>query len=535
MHRVAVVPLENLTADPALNWIGRAVSAIVAAQVGADKRVQVFEAAEFASAQSRLATRTLSAMIVGTVGRFEVRGTLRDELAHQTIEQWNHSGTDVLELAAAAARTIGLSPKPYTTSNRDAIKAYFNAVESGDREAALRRASTIDPGYGAPLVALAEHYLSSGRVPEVPALLEASDRARLTDLEKARISFVRAQLTGDARDRLKALSSLVDLQPGDIQLARGLVEASMNAGDFRLALGACDTLLQLDPESEVALNSAGYAHTFLGDLPAARAAFDRYRQRTPKSANAIDSYAEALFYHRQYAEAAPLFLEAHKMNAAQLNGMEPVRAAISYFLAGNRTEADRVFAAWAEERKAKADPHADLRRALWKRWTTGQAGSVSGPVGQAMASLWALQDGDRNRAMALAREARAQASGGPGAALVGVSALLSQPSAPTEVWEKRIVSALSDPRAVRARAALLGWALLLDGKPADAAKVLQQVYNSTPALHNNEERILLAAALRASGDMSRVRQVMPHGFFPPQSIDPGLTALLFPLAFSLGR
>ena len=529
-RRIAVLPIEDLSPQPVF-WGPRALAAMVAARSGAD----VFDVPDLASAQIRRSTHTISGYVTRSQQGMTVTGTVRDETTGKATITFHETATDLLTLSEKIGRAAGLSVKPYTTTNAAAIEAYFSALLQAD-ESGFVRAVNADPQYGAPQVALAEIYARSNRPEDLQRVLASARAARLTPLEAARLELVQTQLTPNPRQRLAAMAKVVRHQPGDVPMQRNLVQAALSVSDFRLAANASKELLEVDPGDEVALNSLGYAATFAGNKAEAERAFDQYRKALPRSANALDSYAEALFYFGDYGRAAPMFLEAHKLDANHAGGHEPVRAALAYYLAGDRNRADQVFNEWLALRTAQGDSLAPTRKLIWQRWTKVSTRNSELPFDSAIRALWALEDGNRAQAAQLGIAVAKNPASPPAARnTAGMALLLAQPSASADVWTQRIGAAVRDPSAARAGQQLLAWALLLDGKPAEAATVLRPLFDRTAPTQSNEARILLATALLRSKQLEEARKVMPHGFFPPVNINPEISALLYPMAYETVR
>lgn len=518
-ERIAIVAFENLSANPDLTWAGRAIAAVAAAQTGGDERRQTFPASGIREAQSRLATRIVDGYLTGDSGGLAVKATVRDELSGKTSAVSTVSSRDIFAIASEIARQTGAPVAPYTTSNAAALEAYVRALGEADpaaRETRLREAIRLDPQYGAPYLMLRDVLVRTNRGEEARSLLAAASGLRMTAAEKARLAAVSAT---SPEQEVEALMAVAKSEPGDIDAWRQASEIAMNFRLYDKALTALEGLLKLSPKDELALNMRGYSHLYRGDFASARSAFEDYRKRLPESANAIDSTAEMMFYFRKYADAAVLFLEAHRKTPEIVNGAEPFRAAYSYYLAGNLAEADRVFATWV------TDPR-DVRYAIWRRWT----GRAAGDAPPSVQALWALQDGDRRRAAGLAALARQQGKSPAEANLASVALLLAQPSASPDEWRARLLRAIPAPQQERVRAELLGWALLLDAHAREAADHWRTTFQRASGQFNNEPRILLAASLISAGQPGEARKVMPHGFLPPAGLPANLDLLLYPIA-----
>ena len=208
---------------------------------------------------------------------------------------------------------------------------------------------------------------------------------------------------------------------------------------------------------------------------------------------------------------------------------ESFRAALSRFMAGDVAGADTLFASFMADARKRNDPLADLRAVAWQ-WMTGRSprDNPADPRTQVLKALWTLAKGDRDSARRFAGQAQSAARDSSEASLAMIAVLLAQPSATPAEWTARISRALPPQLAAMQGRRLLGWALLLDNKTAEAAQVWREIYDTAPVQSANTERMLLAWALVDSGQIAAARKVLPHGFFPPPMLDPGVDLLLYP-------
>ena len=172
-ERVAILRFENLGQDSSQNWIGRALSELVAAQLaGQPNRYAISSgtlhalsrtagprpaAAPGVSAESSLAL--LAGANQAGYGEFAVRGGrlearlyLEDLPSHRYIRAISASGAagGVAAMADSIARQIAPDALPPITHSDEAVRHYVNAVEGSvpddmKREAAASIAA--DPGF----------------------------------------------------------------------------------------------------------------------------------------------------------------------------------------------------------------------------------------------------------------------------------------------------------------------------------------------------------------------------------------------------
>ena len=541
VERVAIVAFDNLTDSQENAWIGRAIAQVAAMRTAGHEKIQTFDVPSVRDAQARFATQTLTGYLTRSDGGLVLHAALRDEAAGSTIRSFSATGSE-RELAALASAVATETGAPLHTGRRmpqpAAMKALLGFAGDAPQEwaAAIRQALQADPQYGAAHVAWVELNARLGRREESVAGLQQARSADLTPAQQAQVDVLTAELQGDRTARAAAMMRFAALNPGNLQVWRATAEAHLNARAYDGAVRACEAILELVPDDEVALNSRGYALTYSGDFARAREAFEEYRRRRPESANAIDSTGEMMFYFGRFADAEKLFLEAHAKNPAHLNGNQPFRAALSRFMAGDAGGADTLMASFLADARKRKDPLVDARSALWQAMTGRLPRQApADPLVQTLHSLWMLRAGDRAAAVALADRARSTAKNPAVLGLASMAYLLAQPSADANEWASRIARAVPPQLAQVQGQRLLGWALLLDGKPAEAARVWRAFYDALPMDSLNTERILLTLSLVESGQVGEAKKVMPHGFLPPAALDPGLDLLVYPKAAELRK
>lgn len=536
VERIAIVAFDNLSRSPDTGWAGRGVSHLAALLTAGDARIQTFEVATVRDAHSRYATQTISGYLTDDAGALTLHATVRDETTGRTLRAFtasDRSGSVSTIARAVAAETGAPVRGDARLPAQAAMRTLLSSSAEDPREAlaTVERALAADGDYGAAQLARVELLARLGQRDALPGAIQQARSASLTSRQRAQLDVLAAELEGNRAARAAALTRLGQLSPGSLAVWRAAADAQMNARQYEEAVRACNAILELAPEDETALNVRGYAYTYAGQADRAREAFEDYRRRRPDSANAIDSLGESMFYFGRFSEAERLFLEAHAKNPAHVNGNERFRAALSRFMSGDIAGADTLFAQFLADRRKQKDPLAETRALLWQCITGRMPRTTSPePLHQIVQAMWTLAAGDRYAAREMASRARTAAPNPSVASLASLTILLAQPSASSAEWTARLQGALP-PQIWQAQGRrLLGWALLLDRKPADAARVWREIYNSLPPDAANTERILLTWSLADSGQNEEARKVMRHGFLPPPALDPGLELLVYPKA-----
>ncbi|MBC7924824.1 MAG: hypothetical protein H7039_04135 [Bryobacteraceae bacterium] len=530
---VAVLPFDNLgggTGDGTSDITGDVLATVATARTEGDTKARVFFARTLREAQSLRATRTVTGWYEEAQGLLNVHGSVRDEATGKAVNTFSKKG-DLPSAAHSIAAATGAPVHEWPHPAGQALRAYGEARRAVTQESGLQKvneALTADPSFGSAHLLRIELMLRMGARVEAQTALTQARESRLSEADRARLEVAAAQIEGSTTTQVKALSRLAALETANPQTMRVLLDTQFATRDFQGAAETAKRALELVPDDEDLLNRRGYAYAFAGDFDSATKSFADYRQKVPQSANAVDSLGEVFFYFRKYKEAAGLFSEAHRMNPSIVGGLEPFRSALSMQLAGQSDEADRQIQEFFAVRRKGGDPFVDTEEAIWSRIRRKPSSFPQDAPGLATAAFVSLADGDRATALELALAARGKVKNPSENGLVSIALQLAQPSAPAEVWRDRIAKAVTNPAQRDLRTELLGWALLLDKKYPEAASIWGERFASTSPLVNNDGRILLVWSLVEAGKLDEARKVMPQGWLPPQSLQPGLGALFYP-------
>ncbi|MGO9896042.1 MAG: hypothetical protein ACLPX8_17735, partial [Bryobacteraceae bacterium] len=261
--RLAIVRFENLGADPAQDWIGRAFTQVLSEQLRSAPGIYAIPPARLGAVERGLGVRPVSAPGVSTEtaaaaavgatrvaygsywtagGRLHARLFLRGVRTGRDIAclRASASGTDVLTAAAELARQITPHPEVFGTHSPAALEAYSEALEAPDSAqmaAAAERAVAADPDFAPAYRLLAETQRGTDRA--MPTLEKALNlRPALPALERSRIAVEVATLRGDAAGRYEALTALAHLTSHDPDLWRSVGEMALSRHDFRPAAQA---------------------------------------------------------------------------------------------------------------------------------------------------------------------------------------------------------------------------------------------------------------------------------------------------------
>jgi tetratricopeptide (TPR) repeat protein len=571
--RLAILRLENLSGDPALDWVGRALGEVIGAELSGSRNPRVLSSANIHAVDRLLGARAISgpgisaessqAVAAGATllaygdytvrrGKLEVQVTIEDARGIKATKLIAASAPagDVLGVATALARQISTSTVPYGTRNPAALESYMKALEAGDatvREVGLGVAIAADPDFVAPYRLLAEAKAQrQDRAGAIAALDQAlAHGSALPELERVRLELESAEFSGNIDARQTALSKLVKLDSGDAGAWSALAVSLMNRHEYRQAQQAFQKASDLEPRDVTVLNTMGYAAAEAGDLDAAMSALRRYAALRPNEPNPIDSMGDANLIVGRFGDAENFYLQSSKTDPNFNNNGSLIKAAIARLLSGDppgaNNLAERYFAARAEAK----DPVVDYRRAQWT-WLSGrrkaaaqQMGAFalaaeSGPLRDIASrayselAIWSLMSGDREGAARLAQKALSIA-GPASAGNALVARFLAQPPASSSEWVLRAEQQFPGPAQAAIKNFSLAYALLINQQFQPAMLLLRQMWeNGSPTADEGlpvmlawcyleTGRVKEASALLATNPIPNANGPTPYtGFYIPR-------------------
>ena len=539
-QRLAVLRFENLTGDDSLNWVGRAISEAMDAELAGSRVVSVIDFRQLHAfdhtwgprpiAAPGISTERTAALLAGAnrilYGRLSRVGTnlrLDAELFDSSrgkIEQVRSAtgpeSAGVIRLADSLAKELATPVRTSGTRQDQALREYCTGLESSDPRAAaaaFSRAVAADPNFGQAYVEWAQVAAGQNDRAEAERVLTlASGRGgAIQELERARIAVLAAELRGDQAATIRTLETLAGLDPTDVGLFRRLAQAHLSVRRYRDAAQSIKSALAVAPENPELWNELGYDEMFAGDLTAATMALDEYRRIRPGDPNALDSLGDVNFYFGQFAAAEQYYRQAFEKDNAFNGNSALMKAAHARLRTGDISGADALFSQYLEARRKDNDLSTELRQAEWE-FVTGRrkraverleayshnalvltAGLV--PQLNAQLAVWELELGDRTRA----REFAQRAQGSRGSRVAAVAGFLCQPPAPPAEWRKRALEFLPRPQDEHSRNLMLGYALLMQNEFSAAVPVLSDAYQHSAPEPRETLPVLLAWAQIETG------------------------------------
>jgi tetratricopeptide (TPR) repeat protein len=492
----AFLRFENLSGDPSLEWIGRAASellpfslagALDGAVLGAGPVTTPGVSSARANAILAGATRAITGYIERAGGRIRITAIEEDLATGKSLRTLTAADPSPLPALIELAREFSPKFRPFPTSNVNALRTWSAARDAPSPKSRelLEESLRNDPGFGAAWVALAVNDFARGDRAGAMDVIERARRQTLDPLSQANLDFEQATFTGDQPKRMEALRKISRLSPGDTTLLRSLAEAETAAGQFGAAASDWQRVAATLPNDPLAWNSLGYIRSYAGDYTGALAALREYARLRPKDPNPSDSIGDLNYSFRKFADAAANYREADSKQPGYEQYAGLYKAAWAKFYAGDKTGADKLFAAFRTAREKETGGPAPLLAADWL-YRTGRkpegiaalrklaAETNATPLRSnalSLLTIWDLLQGDRAQA--------AKDSAAIGEVAVSAPILLARfaalPSATAEQWKSRAGQVGS------LRQLAIGYALLLDGKRNDALPVWKAIVEAAPA------------------------------------------------------
>ena len=536
VERLAILPLENLGADPQMDWAGPAMSAVLVYDLAGAPNVSAQSVGAAGASESTRPSRMLQGYFVARNGQVELRATLIDPRKTATVASYALDGplaAGPLPLANQLAKRISATARSFSTSNAGAFRDYGVALTGTDRQVVLRGlASAIraDPGFTAASITSAELSLETGDREGARRIVADALKLHPDPIDQARLQYLSATAGIDTAGRVKALETLAPLTPADPQVPLELAGLLVLQRKFQPAVQNYEAATRLDPENTQAWNQLGYGYAFAQDLAGARRALEHYRQLLPLAeVNPLDSLGEVSFYLGDFAGAEQYFLQAQQKNPSEFGGGELIKAAQARLMLGDLSGADGIYQRYLGLLQHSQGALAGYQQAQWE-FLTGRrkaamdrleklAPTVDGE-GRALAlcqlSVWKLETGDSKAAADLGSQAVSNARSPRLRNLSAVCRYLAtMPTAPSG-------SPIAD-----------AYARLFELKFAEALPLLEALYRDTNPAADAQIRTLLAWAYVETGRAADAQQLLARVPIPLSSGEPLFADLIFPRYFYL--
>ena len=543
VERLAIPPLENLSDDGSLAWVGRAISEVATAQVSGSARVHPVAAASSRESALAGANSVLRGYFTISGNRLRLRVSREDAATGRVTGAFAAEDAfpaGLVRIGGALARWIDPNAGTYETQSVNALQAYVEGLESSEparQAASFERSVALDPNFGAPYVAWVRLLLTRGDRAGALAVIEKA-RARgnrITGASRAELDLLAAALSGDAAERRQALLGLSRATPADLDVLRQLASEEMAARRYDAAAGFYRKAVSLDPRDAATWNQLGYTEAFRGDLEGARNALAEYERLAPKEANPADSLGDVHYYLGAFRDAEKYYLEAYAKAPSFFGVAALYKAARARLMTGDVRGADGLFRRYAAARGAGQDAVAGYREAQWLhltgRWKEGIAlmkrfaATTKIPEVLSLAAsqlaVWSLEAGAREEAAAWAAKAAAAAGSPSSRQLAVLCQALSGSGLPQGV----LVGDLGQKAAV--------FGSLFEKRYGDAIPALRNLVEKSNPLGAERFDVLLAWALVETGQVAEAAPLLERYGFPPPGAEDPFAGLSFPRLFQL--
>lgn len=475
VERLAVLPLENLSSDPQLNWYSQASAAVLEYDLAGAKTIFAKAAESISGAQAMQASQTLEGYFVERNGRIEIHATVEDLRRTRALEQVEIEGPvagGFLPLANELARRLNGGARRFGTNSEKAFRFYGEALGAADPESserALESAKAADPKFAMSYRDQARLLAGTGARDRALQVIQAAERESLDSIDRAGLQYVAAAASGNADARINALEALARATPANASVLADLGASQFARRNFQEAVRNYQAATLLNPEEPRAWNELGYALAWTRNLNGARQAIQEYEKLAPADANALDSLGEVSFFLSDFETAAKYFEQAAKRNPGEF-----LKAAEARLMTGNLKEADALFGKYAA---ALPRERAAYQLAQWEFLT-----------------------GRKNAGIAAMKE------------------LAEGPRAARELAARQLVFWDPDRADVNVYSNLQG---------------LQLAYQKANPSNDGQIRVLLAGALVKAGRIDEAGNLLEMCPLPLSSGDPMQASLIFPRYFAL--
>jgi len=511
--KYAVIKIENLTQDPALDWIGRAASAVLTREIGA---IPVASGG-FSDALLAGANRIVSGYFdQSNSGALTFHLAIEDAPTGRRVRDLSERGS-VLDACADLARQIVGTPKPYATRNEEALRAYVKGK--------YEDAAAADPGFADAYLGWAEAALARKDAKAVDEALAQAQAHKIDAGIMAKLQFVDAAAHNDTNARTAALKQMVALDPANVADVQALGEMEM--AEHHYSEAAAVFAKGASPARPDLINLKTYALMFAGDENGALEAVHEYQKARPQDPNAIDSEGDIDYYFGHFGEAEKLYLNAAAKDPQFIQGGEIWKAARAHLMTGDVAGATVIFNRYRAEREKTNDRTMPFRSAYWQFITGDRAGGlaamhiISDPLSLAQAAIWELQLGRTSDAL---KDADAVLKAGQNASVVQAAIVRFSALPPANLSE------LKGDGGAQIRILAIAYAAYVKHRYADAAKAWKELYDkSNPS--DPTPAFIYGGSLYESGRTAEAAPILKYNPPPPTNLAPSFESLYFPELF----
>jgi Flp pilus assembly protein TadD len=566
IQRLAILRFENLTPDPATDWMGRGFSEVITAELAGATDVYAIPSARLHLLNQTMGARPIAAPGISAeaplaiaaganriaYGDYSISGgrlrctlTVEDLQTRDVVEgpiEISSGASEIITAATTLARKLSAQARPYSARYPAALEAYAKAVEASDGSEIVRfaeQAIAADPNYGAAYTILAEMKAKQqDRAGAMAALAAAQARGDgIAQTDRIRLEILAATLQGDRAARERAMTALVEASPLDPAAWRMYAEAAVTRQRYSEAAQAYQRALAVEPEDWAMWNQLGYTAAYAGSTDVALKALQRYQALRPSDPNSLDSMGDVNLLAGRLQEAERLYLDAYRRQSAATGGAELYKAAMARLMTGDVAGADSIAKQGSGELASSAEwLWVSGRRKEAYTKLAAQAPGLSNRDLQARAyahlAVWALLLNDRRAAAEMAQKAASMGAQLMAGTVAAVRFVTLPPATPAE-WAARAAQSFPNAAPNSLKDYALAYALLVNGHFEAAVPVLKQLEAHSPANGDRSEAIELAWALIETGDIKNAAPLLRMNPVPNTGGGAAFFGLPFPRLFRL--
>jgi tetratricopeptide (TPR) repeat protein len=425
-------------------------------------------------------------------------------------------GLLLLLVGAAAALYFG-NRRDVTTASDAAYRAYREAIENERRyyfkeaREGYAKALELDPQFAEAMLGLAR--MTEGDQGLTLVRRAAKQRDRLTERERMHVDLQLAAREGRPEDRLKVARAIHERYPDDIRAATMLAHHEIQNGSTERALQIFSELLAVEPNNADAYNQIGYYYGYRGDYEKAIENLRKYQFMAPDQANPYDSLGEIQAYSGRYDEAIQNLNQALKLKPDFFASY--LHLGVAYEGKGDTRKAIESYLKGAEESIEENMKREHLRQALRAAFHARDASTARAVIARIEAmpkDKWAEIRRPAYQAILLLLDGKpAEAEKIIRAIRPKIDAAYAEEAAKEKIGEEAGEKISFDP----AWNTLLATALIAQGRSDEAIPLCEQLANPPRPFGNfegrrwvYEGRAMLAELLARRGDLDRAEKLL---------------------------
>lgn len=336
---VAVMPIENVTGDPELNWYSEGLANLVRDNLTRSRYLRVVSPLKWqsivagATTEAEMAKRAeaegigfvLSGEMITTPGGITVSSRLTDTQGGVSLSsrQVDSLTPETLLTAAGPIATqvkqglnvpreeqVDIFAADFATNNLSAYESYiaglgfFLRYQYKKAEQSFNAALQLAPDFAIARYRLAYIQAVTGRTEEALTNIEKALQSEvLADRERQYIEAAQALFNRDYGDAAARYEALLDKYPFEIEAREMLAKTYWGQYRQEEAIALMQELASEEPQNQVIWSTLGGYLLAAGEYERAQPALQRFAQLAPNNANSYALLGDSLRYQGEFAAA----------------------------------------------------------------------------------------------------------------------------------------------------------------------------------------------------------------------------------------